>query len=90
MDNNIWESTTNLPEALFDSAAVASKSEQFIGFIAGGLREKNDGEKIYRATEKIWGMRRKDLAWVEMPQKLKGTRHSHSMLNLASGEVPGC
>ena len=88
MDNNIWESTTSLPEALFESAAVASKSEKFIGFIAGGLKKSNDGK--YRSTEKIWGMKRKDLTWVEMPQKLKNTRNSHSMLNLASSEVPGC
>ena len=88
MDHNIWESTTNLPEALFETAAVASKSEKFIGFIAGGFTELKNG--TYQPTKKIWGMRRKDLAWVEMPQKLKGARNSHSMLNLASSEIPGC
>ena len=81
--NSIWESTTDLPEPLYLSAAVASNSNDFIGYVAGGWT--NNGR-----TDKIWGLRRTDLSWVEMPKRLQKSRNSHSMVNIASDEIPGC
>ena len=78
-----WESTTDLPEPLSSSAAVASNSNQFIGYVAGG--NTNNGR-----TDKIWGLRRTDLNWVEMPKRLQKTNYGHSMVNIASEEIPGC
>ena len=78
-----WESTTDLTEPLSSSAAVASNSNQFIGYVAGG--NTNNGR-----TDKIWGLRRTDLNWVEMPKRLQKSRWDHSMVNIASDKIPGC
>ena len=82
-ENFNWESTTDLPEPLSYSAAVASNSNVLIGYVAGG--STNNGR-----TDKIWGLRRTDLNWVEMPKRLQKSRWSHSMVNIASEEIPGC
>ena len=78
-----WESTTDLSEPLSDSAAAASNSNVFIGYVAGG--HTNNG-----STDKIWGLRRTDLKWVEMPKRLHTSKYGHTMLNVASDELPGC
>ena len=78
-----WESTTDLTEPLSSSAAVASNSNQFIGYVAGG--NTNNG-----LTDKIWGLRRTDLKWVEMTKRLQIPRYRHTMVNLASDDIPGC
>ena len=82
-ENFNWESTTDLPEPLSSSAAVASNSNEFIGYVAGGYT--ND-----RRTDKIWGLQRTNLSWVEMPKRLQIPRQSHSMVNIASDKIPGC
>ena len=78
-----WESTTDLPEPLSYSAAVASNSNVFIGYVAGGYTNNT-------RTDKIWGLRRTDLNWVEMPKRLQKSRIYHTMVNVASDEIPGC
>ena len=78
-----WESTTDLTEPLSSSAAVASNSNDFIGYVAGGWTNNGD-------TDKIWGLRRTDLNWVEMPKRLQMPRGFHSMVNVVSDEIPGC
>ena len=83
LDTNQWESTPSLPEPLTYSAGVASKSMDYIGFVAGG--NTNSG-----ITNKIFGLRRRDLNWEVMPQRLQTARNSHSMVNLPSDQVPGC
>ena len=82
-ENLKWESTTDLPEDLYESAAAASNTNDFIGFVAGGYSNR-------RRTNKIWGLRRTDLNWVEMPKRLQKPRYGHSMVNIASDEIPGC
>ena len=83
LDTNQWESTPSLPESLSFSAGVASKSMDYIGFIAGGYT--NSG-----TTNKIFGLRRRDLNWEIMPQQLQTARYHHSMINLPNDQVPGC
>ena len=83
LDTNKWESTPSLPESLYKSAGVASKSMDYIGFVAGGYT--NNGN-----TNKIFGLRRRDLKWEIMPQQLQTARDSHSMVNLPSDQIPGC
>ena len=82
LDTNQWITTPDLPERLDSSAGVASKSEQFVGFVAGG----NNGV----ATNKIHGLRRTDLTWELMPQKLQIARDLHSMVNVPADQIPGC
>ena len=84
LDTNQWISTSDLPEPVFWSAGVASKSSQFVGFVAGG---KTDNGSI---TNKIYGLRRSDLVWEVMPQKLQTARGLHSMVNLPGDQIPGC
>merc|ERR1712038_295820 len=83
LDANLWESTPSLPEPLAFSAGVASKSMDYIGFVAGG--RTNSGN-----TNKVFGLRRRDLNWEVMPQQLQTARHHHSMVNLPYDQVPGC
>ena len=82
-ENLNWKSTTDLPEPLSSSAGVASNSNELIGYVAGGeTKNKN--------PDKIWGLRRTDLNWVEMPKRLQKSRYSHTMVNVADDEIPGC
>ena len=83
LDTNQWIMTPELPEPLDNSAGVPSKSDQFVGFVAGG---SNGGVK----TNKIHGLRRSDLTWEIMPQKLQTARMLHSMINLPVDQIPGC
>ena len=78
-----WELTTDLPEPLLYSAAVASNSNVFNGYVAGGCTNNT-------RTDKIWGLRRTDLNWVEMPKRLQKSKFRHSMVNIASDKIPGC
>ena len=83
LDINQWITTPDLPQPLVYSAGVASKSSQFVGFLAGGWT--NAGR-----TNKVFGLRRNDLVWEVMPQQLKIARYHHSMVNLPYDEIPGC
>ena len=80
-ENMMWESTTDLPENLDESAAVTSNSNDFIGYVAGGWAKSG-------WTDKVWGLRRADLKWVEMPNRLRKSRRLHTMVNVAFGD--GC
>ena len=82
LDTNQCISTPDLPEPLSRSAGVASKSEQFVGFVAGGTNGQ--------LTNKIYGLRRSDLTWEIMPQKLQTARLAHSMVNVPVDQIPGC
>ena len=84
LDTNQWESTPPLPEPLSHSAGVASNSIEYIGFVAGGLTAGDE------RTNKVFGLRRRDLNWEIMPQQLQTGRYAHSMVNLPSDQVPGC
>ena len=76
-ENMSWETTTDLPESLVYSAAVASNSNKYIGFVTGGYTS-------YGLTDKVWGLRRTDIEWVEMPKRLQKSRRGHTMVNVAS------
>ena len=82
LDTNQCITTPDLPEPLWYSAGVASKSDHFVGFVAGG----DNGE----ITNKIYGLRRSDLTWELLPQKLQTARESHSMVNVPADQIPGC
>ena len=70
---------------LRESAAVASKSREYIGFVAGGL----SGNEMEERNE-IWGLKRNNHKWIEMSQRLNTGRKMHSMVNLDSDELPEC
>ena len=83
LDTNQWISTPDLPEPLYLSAGVASKSTQYVGFVAGGY---NGTSK----TNKIYGLRRNVLTWEAMPEQLQTARTYHSMVNPPVDQIPGC
>ena len=83
LDTSQWESTTSLPEVSWSSAAVASNSMDYIGFVAGGNTDSGTISKVY-------GLRRSDLVWQVMPQQLQTARTVHSMVNLPLDRIPGC
>ena len=83
LDTNQWISTPDLPEPLSYSAGVASKSSQFVGFVAGGYNN-------YDFKKKVFGLRRRDLVWEVMPQQLQTARWYHSMVNVPADQIPGC
>ena len=83
LDTNHWEPTPSLPEPLWSAAGVASNSMDYIGFVAGG--STNSG-----GSDKVLGLRRMDLGWQVIPQKLKTARSGHSIVNLPLDQIPGC
>ena len=83
LDTNQWISTPALPEPLHYSAGVASKSSQFVGYVAGGW-------SYVGYTNKVLGLRRNDLVWEVMPQQLQTARREHSMVNVPADQIPGC
>ena len=90
LDNNmIWTSRIplrDLHESLYYSAAVASNSTEFIGYVAGG----KTGFGGSGGTDKVWGLRRIGLTWEEIPIRLQTPRFSHTIVNLASNEKMYC
>ena len=81
-NNPVWENTPSLPEPVANTAGVISKSADLIGIVAGGMAN-------YGKSFKVWGLRRRDLGWDEMPRLQQGHSH-HPMVNVASDEIPGC
>ena len=86
LDTNQWILTPDLPEPLTSSAGVASKSSQYVGYVAGGAGWTN----AEYTTNKVLGLRRSDLVWEVMPQQLKIARERHSMVNVPADHIPGC
>ena len=83
LDTNQWISTPSLPGPLSHSAGVASKSMEYIGFIAGGYTN-------YNYTKKVLRLRRRNLVWEVAPQQLKKARRDHSIVNLPYDQIHGC
>ena len=103
LDRNEWEPSSVFPVAVAESAAVASKSVDFIGFVTGGWVEipkimENDYYYYdddwypwnYENQKRVWGLRRNDLLWISMPQSLSLGRYEHSIVNVAAWDIPGC
>ena len=83
IESKKWISLADSPTSIVLSEAVASKSGEYLGFAAGGQISKE-------TSNKVWGLRRKDMTWWEMPQRLQRARQYHSVVNVASDEIPGC
>ena len=97
IDQDSWKSSTEFPGLLMWPAAVASNSIEFIGYLSGGIIDS-------RVTDEVWGLRRSDLKWVEMSKRLQNRnefhstiqkrlqipRYKHTMVNIASNDLPEC
>ena len=78
-----WQYSANLPEVIDYSSAVASKSDEYVGYIAGGNTRIG-------TSRKLWGLRREDMTWIVMNKELKIERIGHSLLNVPVKEILGC
>ena len=79
-----WEMGPSLKQSVINSAAVSSRSDEYVGYLVGGVTF--DG---YSHPAKTWGLRRRDMEWIEMPKQLKIPREHHSVVNVQLGEI-GC
>ena len=84
MESNKWEYGPVFPRSDVRSAAsVASKSAEYIGYVAGGDSSYRD----LGLTDKIWGLKRNNHKWIEMPISLNRRCRDHSMVTIASDEM---
>ena len=81
--NRKWEMASNLKEPLSSSAAVSSRSNEFVGYLVGGTT--NNG-----ITNRIYGLRRRDQQWIDTSKRLKMARYFHTVVNVYDTQVPNC
>ena len=79
-----WVSGANLPEAVDESAAVNSNSEETIGYLVAGWTDNG-------VTSKVWSLRRRDMMWIEDGSKqLQTPRAYHTVVNIPDDQISGC
>ena len=84
--NKRWEisSGPSLPEASrWSAAAVASRSNDIVGYLVGGVEKGG-------VTSKILALRRRDGKFVKIRQRLQIRRWGHTVVNVHSNEIPSC
>ena len=84
LNENKWEIGSGLPESVFASSAVASKSSEYVGYLVGGAGVNT------AKTGKIWQLRRGDLTWLDSPRVLQTPRYHHTAVNVNFDDIPGC
>ena len=82
LEENSWQPSANLPEAIYWSSAVSSNSEEFIGYMAGGYPT--------RYEKNIYGLTRRQMEWIKLNKTLKIGRDEHSLLNIPAKQILGC
>ena len=83
INEDAWEMGSNLVEPVEESAAVSSKSNDFVGYLVGGF-----GMGGFKS--KIWGLKRKNGVWIELSNVLQTPRDRHTLVNLRPNAIPGC
>ena len=78
-----WKMGPNLKERVRNSEAVSSRSVEYVGYLVAGWAV---GDGNYAKT---YGLRRRDMEWIEMSKQLKLPRWDHSVVNVQLGEI-GC
>ena len=82
LEENSWKPSANLPEAIFGSSAVSSNTDEFIGYMAGGVTR--------RYSKNIYGLKRREKTWIKLNKTLKTGRDGHSLLNIPANQILGC
>lgn len=83
--NRKWEMASNLKEPLKSSVAVSSRSNEFVGYLVGGIGGSNWG-----TTSMIWGLKRSDQQWIDTSKRLKIARSDHTVVNVYENQIPNC
>ena len=83
-----WEMASDLPDYAKHTAAVSSNSNEYVGYMVGGVTTSNN--QVY--TSKVWALKRSDMQWVQLESKsLQNKRRTHSLVNIGStSAIPGC
>ena len=82
----LWQPFANLPVAITDASAVSSNEKAFVGYMAGGGKEGY--RDIY--SNMIFGLRRRDMAWVKLSKWMNLGRECHSLVNIPAKHILGC
>ena len=84
--------SAKLPKPLKGSRAVSAYSNEYVGYMAGGIINKDvnfSSTPGYKSNE-IWGLKRSNMTWIKLTKKLSVDRAYHSLLNIPVDEVLGC
>ena len=82
LEENSWQPSANLPEAISYSSAVSSNTDEFIGYMAGGSPTGY--------SKNIYGLTRRQMEWIKLNKTMKIGRYGHSLLNIPANEILGC
>ena len=80
-----WKVGSNLPMPLDLSAAASSRYSEYVGYLAGGYNRQSSS-----IQDVILGLRRSNMTWVELSNKLQTSRAGHSLVNIRFDKLPGC
>ena len=78
-----WQPSSNLVRKIIGSSAVSAKSDDYVGYLAGGWAS---GAR----SNEIWGLRRSDDTWVKLAKTLETRRSLFTLLNIPANQVLGC
>ena len=81
-EENPWQYSANLPGEISWSSAVSSNTDKFIGYMAGGLPTRH--------SKNIYGLRRRQMEWIQLNKTIKTARWRHSLLNIPANQILGC
>merc|ERR1711902_370510 len=85
LEENSWKPSANLPEAISSSSAVSSNTDEYVGFMAGGV-----GSYPTRYSKNIYGLKRREKTWIKLNKTMKTGRAGHSLLNIPANQILGC
>jgi len=81
-EENSWQPSANLPEAIAALSAVSSNKDEYIGYMTGGYPT--------RYSKNIYGLKRREKTWIKLNKTMKTGRCAHSLLNSPPNQVLGC
>ena len=85
LEENSWKPLANLPEAIFRSSAVSSNTDEFIGYMVGGI----EGYP-WRYSKNIYGLKRREKTWIKLNKTIKIARYWQSLSNIPVIQILGC
>ena len=83
LEENSWQPSANLPEAISWSSAVSSNTDEYMGYIAGVYNPN-------RVLPDIYGLKKRQMEWIKLNETLKKGRRGHSLLNIPANQISGC
>merc|ERR1719278_1511876 len=85
VEENSWQPSANLPEAISGSSAVSSNKDEYIGYMTGGSSTRYDSNDVF--SKDIYGLTRRQMEWIKMNKTMKIGRFGHSLLNIPANQI---